>query len=77
MDYRKQLYDMRGLGAVIGWCWSKWLQEWELSLLYWSIAGFKETEPQVMAVDRQFYTSGFMSQERGLHWHRRCRLARK
>jgi len=55
-------------GGQVQWCWSKMFKEWSLRLLYYKVKLLKQLKAQVKQVKVLFYSSGFVSFVRGLHF---------
>jgi len=61
------VYFLKYLNGVVGWCWSRRLREWSLCLLYWRITVL--AKPCLPLVDRRplCIWSGYVSAQRGRH----------
>jgi len=65
------------LGAVYGWVWCMYLENFSWSMLYWRVLEFSGEAPQVSAVRAGGIWSGYMSEARGLSWDRKSRYGKK
>jgi len=61
---------------VYGWCWSDSMQEWQWLFLYTKVKKVIVRYSQYI-YSLLFYTSGFLSENRGIHWNRYNRIKRK
>lgn len=61
---------MNSRDLVHGWCYCRILDEWDYRLLYAKVWNVLHRVSQWIR-QLEFYTSGFMSESRGLHWDRR------
>ena len=56
--------------TVYGWCYSRRFDDWNWLFLYRKVRSLHKKVSQWIA-ELLFFTSGFMSKNRGLHWDRR------
>lgn len=56
-------------GGKVQWCWNRRFREWSLRLLYYKVKTIPQLKSQVLQRKPQFYCSGFVSRNRGLHWN--------
>ena len=61
---------------VFGYVWFKRYFEWKYLLLYWKNKISEKVKSQISIIRRLMFISGLMTENRGLHWNRYCKLRR-
>jgi len=56
---------------VFGWCWCKYIEDWNYSFLYWKPFDYPSSNClQVIHLKILFYTAGFVHMWKHYHWKR-------
>jgi hypothetical protein len=57
-----------GQRVIYGWIWNKRFKEYTLVMKYWLVRSITQIKKTFLKLRRQFYWSGFCSENRGRHW---------